>query len=209
MKSKIDYSLYLVTNRDLMVSSSLEMVVEESIKGGVTLVQLREKHALGLEFYNLGKRIKSITQKYGVPLIINDRIDVAQAVDADGVHIGQKDLPVAEVRKILGNNKIVGVSASNLQEAIEAEVNGADYLGVGAMYPTTTKGDAECVTMEELSKIRTRVKIPIVVIGGINDNNIPNFRGTGIDGVAVVSAIMSAKNTKNAAEKLKNLIKMF
>jgi thiamine-phosphate pyrophosphorylase len=209
MKFKVDYSLYLVTDRGLMVSSRLEDVVEEAIKGGVTITQLREKHALGLEFYNLGKKIKSITQKYNVPLIINDRVDVAQAIDADGAHIGQEDLPVADVRRILGNDKILGVTASNLQEAVEAERNGADYLGVGAMYPTATKSDAKCVTMEELIEIRAKIKIPIVIIGGINESNILNFKGTGVDGVAVVSAIMSSKNAEIAAERLRNLVKMF
>jgi thiamine-phosphate pyrophosphorylase len=208
MKFKVDYSLYLVTDRNSMPPKDFGAVVEESIKGGVTVVQLREKNALGLEFYTLGKTIKAITHKYNVPLIINDRIDVAQAIGTDGVHIGQEDLPLTEARKILGNNKIIGVSASNLQEAVEAERRGADYLGVGAMYPTATKADAKCTSIEELKKIRAQVRIPVVIIGGINENTVSNFRGCGIDGIAVVSAIMSASDPKIAAKRLKELVKV-
>jgi thiamine-phosphate pyrophosphorylase len=204
---KIDYSLYLVTDRNLMISNSLEMAVEDAIIGGVSIVQLREKNTLGFEFYTLGKSIKSITDKYNVPLIINDRVDVMLALDADGVHVGQEDLPVKEVRKIVGPDKIVGCSVSSLKESLKAVDDGADYLGVGAMYSTKTKDDAKNVSMETLKTIRENVKIPIVVIGGINEQNIPNFYGTNTDGFAVVSAIMGTKNTQDAASNLKKLIK--
>ena len=203
---KIDYSLYLVTDSSLMKYNKLEDAVEDAIKGGVSIVQLREKNISTLNFYNLGQNIRKITKKYNIPFIINDRLDIALALDSDGLHIGQDDMPLKIARKIFGKNKIIGVSASNLQQAIQAEKDGADYLGVGAMYSQNTKKDADLTTMEELKAIRKAVKIPIVVIGGINENTIPNFRNLNIDGYAVVSAIMSKENTKTASENLKELI---
>lgn len=139
MKPKIDYSIYLVTDRDLMSTETLEEAVEKAIIGGCTLIQLREKDCSSLDFYNTAVRVKEITDKYNIPLIINDRVDIALAVDAAGVHVGQSDIPAAIVRKVIGNDKILGVSTGSVNEAIEAEKNGADYLGVGAMYSTGTK----------------------------------------------------------------------
>lgn len=205
MKPEIDYSLYLVTDRDLMSTPTLEQAVEQAIEGGATLIQLREKKASSLEFHEMAVRVKAITDRHNVPLIINDRVDIALAVDASGVHVGQSDLPVTIVRRIIGEDKIVGVSASSLEEAVTAERDGADYLGVGAMFATDTKTDAEIVTIEELRRIRTAVSLPIVVIGGINQNTIPYFEDIGIDGIAVVSALISAKNIAGAARKLKEL----
>ena len=164
MKKKIDYSVYLVTDRDLMSTETLEEAVEQAIKGGCTLIQLREKNCSSLDFYNTAVNVKKITDKYNIPLLINDRLDIAQAVDAAGVHIGQSDLPLTIVRNILGNDKIIGVSAGNLEEALIAEKNGADYIGVGAVYATGSKKDATAVTMEEVKKIRNNVKIPMVVL---------------------------------------------
>ena len=207
MKNKIDYSLYLVTDRDLMSTKTLEEAVEQAILGGCTLIQLREKTASSREFYEMGLRVKKITDYYHVPLIINDRLDIALAIDADGVHVGQSDLPAKIVRKIIGTEKLLGVSASTLEEAIQAEKDGADHLGVGAMYATGSKTDARLVSMEELKKIREQVHIPIVVIGGINEKTIPNFTHLGIDGLAVVSAIISQPDVRAASEKLLKLFR--
>ena len=208
MKSKIDYSLYLVTDRDLMLAASVEECVEQAVSGGVTAVQIREKTASSREFYEIAMRTRKVTKKYGVPLIINDRTDIALAVNADGLHIGQKDLPYKEARRIMGKNKIIGVSASNLAEALAAAAEkDVDYLGVGAMFTTDTKKDADSTSMDELRRIREEVKLPLVAIGGINKTNIPLFAGTGIDGIAVVSAIVSQKDASEAARELTALIK--
>ena len=205
MKPKIDYSIYLVTDRNLMSAETLELAVEQAILGGCTLVQLREKELPTNEFYNLACSIKRITDKYGVPLIINDRIDIALAVDADGVHIGADDMPIAVARKMLGDNKILGVSARTVQEAVIAESYGADYIGVGAMFATATKDNAVLVTRDELIKIRASSTLPIVVIGGINKERISYFDGIDIDGLSVVSAIIAAKNIKDETQTLKRL----
>ena len=193
-----DYTLYLVTDRQLMSCDSLTEAVEQAILGGCTMIQLREKELSSLEFYNQAVAVKQVTDKYHIPLIINDRIDIAMAVQATGVHIGQHDLPAAAVRKIIGENMLLGVSASSIAEAIQAQQDGADYLGVGAMFPTGTKTDADSVSMEELQKIRTAVSLPIVVIGGINKGNAGRFKPMGIDGLAVVSAIIAQSDIKVA-----------
>ncbi|MFP3154107.1 thiamine phosphate synthase [Lachnospiraceae bacterium ZAX-1] len=205
MKPKIDYSVYLVTDRELMTAATVAESVELAMIGGVTVVQLREKTASSREFYNTAAKVREITQKYGVPLIINDRLDIAIATNADGVHIGQSDLPPDVVRSIIGNDKILGVSVSNIAEAKEAERLGADYLGVGAMYATNTKTDAAVVSLDELAQIRKATALPLVVIGGINKTTIPNFIGTGIDGAAVVSAIVAQTDITAAARKIREL----
>lgn len=202
MKNKIDYTLYLCTDRDLMSSATVEENVELAIKGGCTVIQLREKNCSSKEFYDLAVSVKKITDKYNVPLIINDRVDIAMAVDAAGVHIGQSDLPADVVRRIIGDDKIIGVSTAKLDEALKAVKDGADYLGVGAMYSTDTKTDARPVTMEELKEIRKNVDIPIVVIGGINMNTLGNFKNMGIDGLAVVSAIVAQPDVEKAAKDM-------
>lgn len=202
MKNKIDYTLYLCTDRDLMSSATIEENVELAIKGGCTVIQLREKNCSSKEFYDLAVSVKKITDKYNVPLIINDRVDIAMAVDAAGVHIGQSDLPADVVRRIIGDDKIIGVSTAKLEEALKAVKDGADYLGVGAMYSTDTKTDARPVTMEELKEIRKNVNIPIVVIGGINMNTLGNFKNMGIDGLAVVSAIVAQPDVEKAAKDM-------
>ncbi|MBK5240960.1 thiamine phosphate synthase [Clostridium sp.] len=208
MKNNIDYSLYLVTDRDILVDTEIYTAVEESIKGGVTLVQLREKSLGTLEFYNIAVKIKSITDKYKIPLIINDRIDIAEAINCAGVHLGQNDMPMDIARIIMGKNKIIGVSASTLEEAQKAEREGADYVGVGAMFPTTTKDDAKAVSVKCLKEIKEGTNIPVVAIGGINEKNVSLLRTANIDGIAVVSAILGKKNAKNAAEELGVLIKL-
>ena len=202
---KPDYSLYLVTDRMLMSTKTLGEAVEQAVIGGCTMVQLREKEILSLDFYVLASEMKKITDRYGIPLIINDRIDIAMAVDAAGVHIGQKDIPADIARKVIGKDMLLGVSAVSAAEAVNAAKAGADYLGVGAMFPTGTKPDAGFVSMEELGRIRKAVDIPIVVIGGIGKENAMLFHPMGIDGLAVVSAVIAQPNIKKSAADLKSL----
>lgn len=206
MKSNIDYSLYLCTDRSLMSCKTIEESVEQAIAGGVTVVQLREKDCSTREFYELAKRVQKITRPNRIPLIINDRIDIAMAVGAEGIHIGQSDMPATVARKIVGPDMVIGVSASNYGEAKQAVQDGADYLGVGAMFATGTKTDAVITPFEDLRQIRKDFDIPIVVIGGINERTIPQFAGMGIDGFAVVSAIVAQPDIRKAAEKLRGLI---
>jgi thiamine-phosphate pyrophosphorylase len=207
-KSSIDYSLYFVTDRDLMSTDTLEEAVSAAIAGGATVVQLREKTASSLAFLEVAQSIKAICDEHDVPLIINDRIDIALAVDAAGVHVGQSDIPADIVRKVIGPDMLLGVSAANLAEARKAVDDGADYLGVGAMFVTATKTDADFTSIDELRRIRAEVDIPIVVIGGINAERIPLFKGTGIDGLAIVSAIIAQPDIEQAARDLKTLFEM-
>ena len=202
---KPDYSLYLVTDRMLMRTKTLGEAVEQAVIGGCTIVQLREKESLSLDFYVLASEMKKITDRYGIPLIINDRIDIAMAVGAAGVHIGQKDIPADIARKVIGKDMLLGVSAVSAAEAVNAAKAGADYLGVGAMFPTGTKPDAGFVSMEELERIRKAVDIPIVVIGGISKENAMLFQPMGIDGLAVVSAVIAQPDIKKSAADLKSL----
>lgn len=202
MKPDIDYTLYLCTDRQLMTAETLEESVELAIKGGVSVVQLREKDCTSREFYKLAKAVKTITDAYEIPLIINDRVDIALAIGADGVHLGQKDIPVRVARDLLGADKIVGATANTVELAEEAFRAGADYLGVGDVFGTTTKPDTRHITLEELSAIRQAVKIPVVAIGGINQENISLLRETGVDGAAVISAVVGQKDITAAAERL-------
>lgn len=203
MKNNLNYSLYLVTDREVLLEDTdIYSAVEQAIKGGVTLVQLREKSISTLEFYNIAVEMKKITDKYKIPLIINDRIDIALAIDAAGVHLGQSDMPAGIARKIIGDNKIIGVSTSTLIEAIKAEKQGADYVGVGAMFPTTTKNDADAVSVLCLKEIKEGISIPVVAIGGINQKNVDLLKIANIDGIAVVSDILGKKCIKEAAEEL-------
>lgn len=202
---KPDYSLYLVTDRMLMRTKTLGEAVEQAVIGGCTMVQIREKEILSLDFYVLASEMKKITDRYGIPLIINDRIDIAMAVGAAGVHIGQKDIPADIARKVIGKEMLLGVSAVSAAEAVNAAKAGADYLGVGAMFPTGTKPDAGFVSMEELGRIRKAVDIPIVVIGGISKENAMLFQPMGIDGLAVVSAVIAQPDIKKSAADLKSL----
>ena len=202
---KPDYSLYLVTDRMLMRTKTLGEAVEQAVIGGCTMVQLREKEILSLDFYVLASEMKEITDRYGIPLIINDRMDIAMAVGAAGIHIGQKDIPADIARKVIGKDMLLGVSAVSAAEAVNAAKAGADYLGVGAMFPTGTKPDAGFVSMEELGRIRKAVDIPIVVIGGISKENAMLFQPMGIDGLAVVSAVIAQPDIKKSAADLKSL----
>lgn len=186
-----------------MSTTTLEEAVERALIGGCTLVQLREKSVSSRAFLQTAKNIKAVTDRFGVPLIVNDRLDIALAVDAAGVHLGQDDLPPEEARRILGPNRIVGISAGTVAEALAAVRGGADYIGVGAMFPTGTKTDADIATLDELRRIRAAVDIPIVVIGGVNAERLHLFEGTGIDGLAVVSAVIAQKDIEGAAADLK------
>ena len=204
-KEDIDYSIYLVTDRRTKTDEEFLNIIEEAIKGGTTVVQLREKTASTKEFYDLALRVKEITSRYGVPLLINDRIDIALAVDSEGVHIGQDDMPAGIAREIIGEDKILGVSASTVEEAKKAEIDSADYIGSGAVFPTATKDDADSVSKEELKKIIDSIDIPVVAIGGITIENAHTLQASGIAGFSVVSAIMSAEDPKEASEKLKEI----
>ena len=204
-KEDIDYSVYLVTDRRNKTDEEFLNIIEEAIKGGTTIVQLREKTASTKEFYDLALRVKEITSRYDVPLLINDRIDIALAVDSEGVHIGQDDMPADIAREIIGDDKILGVSASTVEEAKKAEIDSADYIGSGAVFPTATKDDADSVSKEELKEIVDSIDIPVVAIGGITVENAYTLKGSGIAGFSVVSAIMSAEDPKEASEKLKEI----
>lgn len=199
--------LYAVTDSSWLNGRSLAQDVEDVLKAGATFIQLREKNADYDQMLKLAKEIKALTDKYHVPFVIDDNIDVAVAVDADGVHVGQSDTEAKKAREILGENKIVGVSAGNLKEAIEAEKNGADYIGIGAMFPTDTKKDHTDITFEQAKEITEAVNIPVVAIGGINKNNIIQLKGTGVDGVAVISAIFAQDDRYKAAKELLALSK--
>ena len=200
----IDLSLYLVTDKSDDVEKFLN-TIEEAIKGGVTVVQIREKTAETLDFYNLALKVKEITTKYNVPLIINDRVDVALAIDAEGVHVGQSDMPCDVTRKLIGEDKILGVSAATIDEAKKAEKDGADYIGTGAVFPTATKDDAPSITKQDLKDVVDSINIPVVAIGGITLENASQLKDTGIAGLSVVSAIMSAENPKKASQDLLNI----
>lgn len=205
-KKNIDYKLYLVTDRTLLGKKDLYDSIKNAILGGTTIIQLREKSISSLEFYEIGKKIKEITKEYNVPLIINDRLDIALAVDADGLHIGQRDLPLEIARKILGPEKIIGLSTATLEEAKIAQSKGADYVGVGAVFSTSTKNNTRSVSLETLRKIKDTLDIPVIGIGGINERNVKEVIKVGIDGVAVVSAILGKENIKEASTNLLNLI---
>jgi len=197
----LDLSLYLVTDKSDDVEKFLK-TIEEAIKGGASVVQIREKTADTLDFYNLALKVKEITEKHDVPLIINDRVDVALAVDAEGVHVGQSDMPCDVTRALVGSDKIVGVSAATIEEARKAERDGADYIGTGAVFPTATKDDAPKITKKDLKEIVESISIPVVAIGGITLNNAHELNDTGIAGLSVVSAIMSSENPKKSSEEL-------
>lgn len=195
---KPNYELYLVTDESTIVEDLLK-IVEEAVKGGVTIVQLREKNSTGHEFYGKAKRLKALLSRYDIPLVINDRIDIALAVGSAGVHIGQSDLPLYAVRKIVPSSMIVGVSVSTVEEAKEAEENGADYIGVGAAFATNTKEDADLLSEGMLSAITSSVTIPAVAIGGIKLANIHELKDEKLAGVAIVSEIMHAQKPYEAA----------
>ncbi|ABY33624.1 MAG TPA: thiamine phosphate synthase [Chloroflexus aurantiacus] len=202
----VDWRLYVVTDAGLSRGRSHRAVIEAAIVGGATVVQYREKHASTRQMIEEALELRDLTRRAGVPLIVNDRVDVALAVDADGVHVGQDDMPVALARRLIGN-KLLGVSAHNLSEALQAVRDGADYLGVGPIFATTTKPDAAApIGLDGLRAIRQHVSIPIVAIGGINQANAADVMRAGADGIAVVSAVVAADDVTAAARQLRALV---
>ena len=203
---KLDTSLYLVTDSTGLENSVFFKKTELALKGGVTVVQLREKEKNTREYITMAERVKRLTGKYGVPLIIDDRVDVALAVNADGVHLGQSDMPVHMARKILGENVIIGATAKTVEQAKDAYAQGADYLGVGAIYPTTTKVKTVITSVDTLIDICNEVPIPVNAIGGLNKDNIGILKNVPLSGICVVSAIMKSDNPCGAAMELKNIL---
>ena len=203
--SAFDPRLYLVTTRYDFGAEELLRRVEAAVRGGVTMVQLREKEIEGAEFYQLAVQMRELTRKLGVTFWVNDRVDIALAAEADGVHVGQSDLPAKAVRKIIPRNMLLGVSAKTPEDARRAEADGADCLGSGAVFPTTTKVSPEMGT-QRLAEIKAAVKIPVVAIGGINAANAKYPLDCGVDGLAVVSAIMKAQDPCAAARELRTII---
>ena len=195
--------LYAVTDRHWLGEKSLYQVVEESLQGGATFIQLREKQLDRPAFLQEAKEIKTLCRRYGVPFVIDDDVDLALEVDADGVHVGQSDMEAGNVREKLGPDKIVGVSARTVEQALLAQQRGADYLGVGAVFPSPTKKNAVRITVEQLRDICGSVTIPAVAIGGISLDNIRELRGGGMRGVAVISALFGADDIAGAARTLK------
>lgn len=202
---KKDLLLYAVTDRSWLGSGTLPGQVEKALKGGVTFVQLREKEPEPGKFLEEAKEIKELCKKFHVPFVINDNVDIAIALDADGVHVGQRDMEAGRVRELIGKKKILGVSAQTVEQAVLAEKRGADYLGVGAVFPTGSKADAEDVSYETLREICEAVSIPVVAIGGINKDNVMKLSGSGICGIAVISAIFSQPDIIRAAAELREL----
>ncbi len=203
---KFDLTLYLVTDSSYHTETQFLRIVEEACKGGVTLVQLREKNRSGRDYLTLAQKVKKITDQYGIPLIIDDRIDIAMAADAAGVHVGGSDIPVRYARKLLGKDKIVGATAKTVEQAQAACAGGADYLGVGAMYPTTTKVVTMLTEPAMIGKIKAAVPLPVVAIGGLNKDNLDILEDRPIDGIAVVTAIMKADDPRIAAMELKKRV---
>ena len=203
---KFDLTLYLVTDSTYHTEESFLWTIEEACKGGVTLLQIRAKERSGRDYLALARKVKEIADRYDIPLIVDDRIDIALAVDAAGVHVGRSDIPVCEARRLLGSGKIVGATAKTVEQAKEAFAEGADYLGVGAIYPTTTKVITVLTEVSTLNAICKAVPIPAVAIGGLNKENMDILKGGCMSGVAVVSAIMKATEPRLAAEELKKKI---
>ena len=199
----LDTTLYFITDSTGFSEEEFLCRVEAALKGGITLLQLREKNKTTREYISLAEKVHNLTKKYNVPLIIDDRTDVAMAVDAEGVHLGQSDMPVNIARRILGDNKIIGATAKTAPQAVEAFRNGADYLGVGAIFPTTTKVKTVLTSVDTLIDIVKSVPVPVNAIGGLNKDNIDILKNTGIAGVCVVSAIMKSGNPQKSAEEIK------
>jgi thiamine-phosphate pyrophosphorylase len=202
---KKDLLLYAVTDRSWLGEQTLCEQVEEALKGGATFVQLREKELDDESFLAEAIEIQKLCRQYRVPFVINDNVEIARKINADGVHVGQSDMEAGDVRAILGEDKILGVSAQTVAQAVLAEQRGADYLGVGAVFQTGSKADADDVSHETLKAICEAVRIPVVAIGGIGKHNVLQLKGSGIDGIAVISAIFASKDIKKATAELKAL----
>lgn len=200
--NKVDLTLYLVTDSEGLSEERFLQTVRDALAAGVTLLQLREKEREGRDLYELAGKVNRIARQHGVPLLIDDRADIAMAVGAAGVHVGQQDLPVRAARRLLGPDKIVGATAKTVEQALEAQRQGADYVGVGAIYPTTTKVKTRLTGVETLRQICGSAAIPAVAIGGLNGANLGILRGSGAAGIAVVSAVMKAGDPAVAVEDL-------
>ena len=205
--AKENLLLYAVTDRHWLNGRTLKEVVLESLEGGVTMLQLREKHLDEAHFLEEAKELQTLCRSWHVPFLINDNVEIALAMNADGIHVGQSDMAAGDVRKKLGDDKIIGVSAQTVEQALLAEKAGADYLGVGAVFPTSSKDDANEVTYETLKAICSAVSIPVVAIGGITQENVHQLAGSGICGAAVISAIYAKPDIKKAAAELKTAVK--
>lgn len=201
-----DFTLYAVTDRHWLNGSTLTKQVENALKGGATFIQLREKNLDDESFFKEAVEIKDLCKRYNVPFVINDNVDIALKIDADGVHVGQDDMEASKLRKLLGPDKIIGVSAHNVQEAIKAQEDGADYLGVGAVFATSSKDDVSVLSHEILRDICNAVDIPVIAIGGITKDNIIELKGSGIDGIAVISAIFAKDDITAATQDLKEKV---
>jgi len=203
----MNYDLYIITDQRISHGKSHLEVAEAVLEGGVTVLQFRDKEMEYSEAIEVCQKIHKLTKKKGVPFIVNDRVEIVKAVDADGVHLGQEDMSFSSARKILGKEKIIGISVETVEQALKAVEGGADYLGIGPIYPTATKPDAgKALGIARLKEIRESVNIPIVAIGGINENNLEEVLRAGADGVAVISAVVSAPDITEACRKLKNKI---
>ena len=200
---KKDLLLYAVTDRHWLNGRTLYSVVKESLDGGVTFLQLREKELDEVHFLEEAKELQQLCREYQVPFIVNDNVDIAISMNADGVHVGQSDMEAGDVRAKLGPDKIIGVSAQTVEQAVLAEKHGADYLGVGAVFPTGSKDDADDVSYETLKAICEAVSIPVIAIGGITQENVKELAGSGICGIAVISAIYAQQDIRKASEDLK------
>lgn len=200
---KKDLLLYAVTDRHWLNGETLYSQVEKALKGGATFIQLREKKLDEGSFLEEAKEIQKLCKEYNVPFVINDNVEIAKEINADGVHVGQSDMEAQNVREILGDDKIIGVSAQTVEQALLAEKHGADYLGVGAVFKTGSKDDAEEVSHDELERICKAVSIPVIAIGGITHDNVKELAGRGIVGIAVISAIFGQKDIENATKELK------
>ena len=205
--AKENLLLYAVTDRHWLDGRTLKEVVLESLEGGVTMLQLREKHLDEAHFLEEAKELQMLCRSWHVPFLINDNVEIALAMNADGIHVGQSDMAAGDVRKKLGDDKIIGVSAQTVEQALLAEKAGADYLGVGAVFPTSSKDDANEVTYETLKAICSAVSIPVVAIGGITQENVHQLAGSGICGAAVISAIYAKPDIKKAAAELKKAVR--
>lgn len=203
---KKELQLYAITDRHWLNGRSLYEVVKESLDGGVTFLQLREKQLDEDHFLEEAKKLQGLCSEYNVPFIINDNVEIALAINADGVHIGQSDMEMKEAREKLGPDKIIGVSAHTKEEALLAQAQGVDYLGVGAVFPTSSKDDAESVSYETLKAICEVVSIPVVAIGGITRENLHQLSGSGVSGISVISAIYAQSDIKEAARELKQCV---
>ena len=201
---KLDTTLYFITDSTGFSEAEFLNRLEEALKGGATLVQLREKNRTTREYVDIAEKAHRLTEKYNVPLLIDDRVDVALAVGAEGVHLGQTDMPICVARRLMGENAIIGATTKTVEQALEAQEQGADYLGVGAIYPTTTKVVTVLTPIETLKDICDSVNIPVNAIGGLNKDNINIFKGIGISGICVVSAVMKAPDPQKAAIELRN-----